>query len=111
MSRRTRLMLAGSTWFAAAPADGAGTRSLGCAHATSSGRTTAAAQHRMLTDSPNHLACSMFDFSNHVATQRKIVGIGHVDDGGDHPDVVALPMGAEVVHECAHRDVVGEHSA
>src|ERR1700677_2348545 len=111
MSRRTRLMLAGSTWRATALAEGAGACWLGWAHAASSGKTIAAAQSRMLTDGPNHLTRSVFDCSDHVAAQREIVQIGHVDDRRDHSDVVALPDRAVVVHEGAHRHVVGEHAA
>src|ERR1700730_14433551 len=110
MSRRTRLMLAGSTCRAAAPAEGAGACWLGWAQPASSGKTIAAAQNRMLTVGPNHLTRSMFDFSHHVAAQREIVQIGHVDDRGDHSDVVALPERAVVVHERAHCHVVGEHA-
>src|SRR3984885_5490793 len=111
MSRRTRLMLAGSTWRAAAPPEGAGACWLGWAHAASSGTTIAAAQNRMLTDGPNHLTRNVFDFGDRAATQREIVQIGHVDDRGDHSDVVALPKCSVVVHEPAHRHVVGEHAA
>src|ERR1700744_155967 len=111
MSRRTRLMLAGSTWCAAAPPEGAGACWLGWVHAASSGTTIAAAQKCMLTDGPNHLTRSVFDFSDHVAAHREIVKIGHIDDRGDHSDVVALPERAVVVHDRAHRHVVGEHAA
>src|SRR3984957_16759388 len=111
MSRRTRLMLAGSTLCAAAPAEGAGACWIGWAHEASSGKTIAAAQNRMLIDGPNHLTGSVFDFSDHVAAQREIVQIGHVDDRGDHSDIVALPERAVVGHERAHRHVVGEHAA
>src|SRR6202035_3151330 len=111
MSRRTRLMLAGSTWRAASPAEGAGACWLGWAQPASSGRTMVAAQNRMLTDGSNHLTRSVFDFSGHVAAQREIVQIGHVDDRSDHSDVVALPERAVVIHERAHRHVVGEHAA
>src|ERR1700733_12934084 len=111
MSRRTRLMLAGSTWRAAAPPEGAGACWLGWAHAASRGTSIAAAQNRMLTDGPNHLTRSVFDFSDHLATQREIVQIGHVDDRRDHSDVIALPERAVMVHDRAHRQVVGEHAA
>src|ERR1700722_14252157 len=111
MSRRTRRMLAGWTWRAAAPPEGAGACWLGWAHAASSRTTIAAAQNRMLTDGPNHLTRSVFDFSDHVAAQREIIHIGHVDDRGDHADVVALPERAVVVHDRAHRQIVGEHAA
>src|SRR5271156_2562910 len=99
MSRRTRLMLAGSTWRAAAPAEGAGAGWLGWAHAASSGRTIAAAPNRMLTNGSNHLTRSVFDLRDHVAAQREIVQIWHVDDRGDYSDVVALPERAIVVHD------------
>src|SRR6202012_5151737 len=111
MSRRTHRMLAGSTWRAAAPAEGAGACWLGWAHAAISGTTMAAAQNRMLTDGPNHLTGSVFDVSDHLAAQREIVQIGHVDNRGDHSDIVALPERAVVVHDRAHRHVVGEHAA
>src|SRR5271154_2693274 len=111
MSRRTRLMLAGSTWRAATPAEGAGAGRLGWVHAASSRKTISAAPNRMLNDGLNHLTRSVFDFSDHVAAQREIVQIGNVDDRGDHSDVVALPERAVVVHDRAHRHVVGEHAA
>src|ERR1700751_78238 len=63
----------------------------------------------MLADSPNNLACSAFDFVRHVAAYRKLAEIWHVDHGGDHADVVALPESAVVVHDGPHRHVVGEH--
>src|SRR5271165_6083074 len=100
-------MLTGSTWRAAALTEGAGARSAGWAHEVSSRKITVALQSRILVDRSNHLACSSFDRRDHVATQRKIAWIGHVDDGGDHPDVVALPGRTVAVHDRAHRHVIG----
>ena len=61
-------------------------------------------------DDPDDPGGHVANLFGQLGREGRVGAAGNVDDGGDDAEVVTVPFRAEVIEDCAHGVVVGQHS-